>query len=64
MVMPIVFLHKSAGEVELGIDYLTFKDQEEYLKTSEETLAAIIKDLGYDVVQILSSGESNNYVQS
>lgn len=64
MVMPIVFLHKREGEVELGIDYLVFRDQEEYLKTSEETLTAIIKNLGYDVVQILSSGENHNYVQS
>lgn len=64
MVMPIVFLHKREGEVELGIDYLMFKNQEEYLKTSEETLAAIIKDLDYNVIQILSSRENYNYVQS
>lgn len=65
MVMPIIFLHKREGEVELGIiAYLMFKNQEEYLKTSEETLAAIIKDLAYNVIQILSSGENYNYVQS
>lgn len=64
MVMPIVFLHKRGKEEELGIDYLIFKDQEEYCKTSEETLAAIIKDLGYNVIQILTAGENHNYVQS
>lgn len=64
MMVPIVFLHKSGREIEVGIDYLLFKNQEEYFKTSEETLAAIIKDLGYNVVQILSSGEKHNYVQS
>ena len=43
MVMPIAFLHKAGIEVELGIDYLVFKSEEEFIKTSKETLAAIIK---------------------
>lgn len=64
MLMPIIFLHKCGEEVELGIDYLIFKDQDEYCKTSEETLSAIIKHMGYNVVQILTSGENHNYVQS
>lgn len=64
MMMPIVFLHICGGELELGIDYLIFKNEEEFTKTSEETLSAIIKDLGYNVIQILSSGENYNYVQS
>ena len=64
MVMPIVFLHKNGEEVGLGIDSLVFKDEAEFSKTSEETLIAILKDMGYNVVQILSSGESYNYVQS
>lgn len=64
MIMPNVFSHKRGEKVELGIDYLIFKDKEEYCKTSEETLSAIIKHMGYNVVQILTSGENYNYVQS
>lgn len=62
--MPKIFSNKRGEKVELGIDYLIFKDQEEYINTSEETLSAIIKHMGYNVVQILTSGENHNYVQS
>ena len=64
MLMLIVFLHKNGEEVELGVDYLMFKNEAEFIKTSEETLIAIVKDLGYNAVQILSSGANYNYVQS
>lgn len=62
MFIPIMFLHICDGELAIGVDYLMFEDFEEFQKTSEATLAAIVKDLGYDVVQILTPAEDCNYV--
>ncbi|MEK4627619.1 MAG: hypothetical protein ABS939_23215 [Psychrobacillus sp.] len=58
--IPIVFLHKSGEEVKLSVNYLMFNNEEEFIKTSEETLIAIVKDLGYNAVQILTSGENTS----
>ena len=63
MFIPIMFLHIRAGELAIGVDYLMFDNLEEFQKTSETTLAAIVKDLGYDVVQILTLAEDCKYVQ-
>ncbi|MEK4629746.1 hypothetical protein MKZ17_16170 [Solibacillus sp. FSL R7-0682] len=32
MLIPIVFLHKSGEEVELGVDNLMLKNEEEFVK--------------------------------